>query len=542
MIAQPSKAVARLIGRALAAVRTPPWSLAMLAWFTGLVVQGGSFGTVDTWRRYQVTRSFWRGEPPVAPSDYAHSGLVGVDGALHAWYGIGQSLVMAPADFVAGGLVALLGVDPTYAARMEVATVAFLTFPAISALNAVLAYGVLREIGGFTVRTAVLGVAAWIFGSTFLHYAQVSQENSLDLLLSLVVGLCAFRWAREGSRRALFIAGLAALLNALVRITTLVDAHVLVLAAVASQTRWGNASEASRLRARAVDLARIWLPLVLVAMLFDRGYHVLRFGWDAIDTTYIHLYGARERALHPELPSNYPFSGSFIEGFFGPIVSPNHSVFLFDPLALPAIFLFAVALYRVRMSRETSAFFAACLVSFLLRLLFYSRYAAWSGGTSWSSRFVLTPVQLWTLFAVPLFVSLRPLLPSPVRLLGPVLLALSVSLQILSVLVEPNLEILQAQCEGRELRLISDRGRNVVRELLGVDAAGLSCSGRIADDYLRPAFLPFGNGRDLPRRVWPVVTGAWLLLVSGLAYSLVNVLRSAARGERASLSPRGTAD
>jgi hypothetical protein len=525
-----------MIARVLERLRTPGWALALLGWLTGLVVQSGSFGTVDTWRRYQVTRSLWRGVPPVAPGDL---GLRGVDGSLQAWYGIGQSLVMAPGDLLAGAIVKAFGVGPAYAAKLEMAVVAFVTFPLVTALNAFLAFRVLRDIGDFGVRTAVLGVIVWLFGTTVLHYAQVSQENSLDLLLSLLVALGSFAWVRQGSRAKLFVAGTAALFGAQVRVTTLVDHHVILAAALAAPLLGAERPGAPWLRARVLDVLRIWLPLVVLALFLDRAYQVARFGWDAVGTTYIHMWGAAERAKNPALPASYPFSGSFAEGFLGPLVNVNRSVFLFDPLALPTLALFALGVARRRFPAVLVAFMAACCVSFLLRLLAYSRYAHWEAGTSWSSRFVLTPVQLWTLLAAPVFLSLTSSLPRAVRLAAPVVLAFSILLQLSSVLCEPNLEIIQAAQCGHEMRLVPDRAKNVVRELLRVDDLALSCNGRIDDDYLRLALLPFGNGKDLPARAWPFVLGAWLVLVTLFAGALVNALVSAFRSENGPLpSPR----
>src|SRR5712675_157046 len=75
-----------------------PVSLLLLvtALFTFLI-QSGELGTSDTTHRLQVAHSFWTGQPQVFPNEYPEFGL---DGRLYAWYGIGQSLLMLPADLV----------------------------------------------------------------------------------------------------------------------------------------------------------------------------------------------------------------------------------------------------------------------------------------------------------------------------------------------------------------------------------------------------------------------------------------------------------
>src|ERR1700760_729829 len=62
------------------------------------VVQSGELGTADTTRRLQVTHSLWSSAPQVPTADYAEFGSRGRGGRIYAWYGIGQSLLMLPAD------------------------------------------------------------------------------------------------------------------------------------------------------------------------------------------------------------------------------------------------------------------------------------------------------------------------------------------------------------------------------------------------------------------------------------------------------------
>src|ERR1700733_1825299 len=71
--------------------------LLVTALFTFLI-QSGELGTSDTAHRLQVTHSLWTGEPQVFPYEYPDFGLRGRDGKLYASYGIGQSLLMLPAD------------------------------------------------------------------------------------------------------------------------------------------------------------------------------------------------------------------------------------------------------------------------------------------------------------------------------------------------------------------------------------------------------------------------------------------------------------
>ena len=64
------------------------------------MVQSGELGSADTMHRLQTAHSFWTSEPPVFPQEYPEFGVHGRGGKLFDWYGIGQPLLMLPADIV----------------------------------------------------------------------------------------------------------------------------------------------------------------------------------------------------------------------------------------------------------------------------------------------------------------------------------------------------------------------------------------------------------------------------------------------------------
>src|ERR1700686_5342388 len=64
------------------------------------VVQSGELGTADTMHRLQTTHWLWTSQPQVFLSDYPEFGLHGRGGRFYSWYGIGQSLIMLPADLL----------------------------------------------------------------------------------------------------------------------------------------------------------------------------------------------------------------------------------------------------------------------------------------------------------------------------------------------------------------------------------------------------------------------------------------------------------
>src|SRR5260370_17243200 len=97
----------------------PRFLLALAAALLAFVVQSGELGSADTVHRLQTAHSFWTSEPAVFPNEYPEFGVHGRGGKLYDWYGLGQPLLMLPADIVGTYLEKLAifsdynGDDPT---------------------------------------------------------------------------------------------------------------------------------------------------------------------------------------------------------------------------------------------------------------------------------------------------------------------------------------------------------------------------------------------------------------------------------------------
>src|SRR5258708_38790099 len=137
--------------------------LFLLLLMTGLftfLIQSGELGTSDTMHRLQVTHSLWTGQPQVFPNEYPEFGLHGRGGRLYAWYGIGQSLLMLPADLIGSAASHLplwrhyvhSGEDPAIRSIL----VSISTNILVNALTALAAFRLLR-LFGFSERESVPG-------------------------------------------------------------------------------------------------------------------------------------------------------------------------------------------------------------------------------------------------------------------------------------------------------------------------------------------------------------------------------------------------
>ena len=490
-------------------LRDPVFLLALTAGLIAFVVQSGELGTADTQHREQSAHAFWTAEPPVFPNEYPEFGVHGRGGKLQSWYGIGQSLLMLPADIV-GSYVERLpifagytGTDPT----VRNIIVSYSTNILITVLTALLCFRFLRQLN-FSVRQSAVGVMALLLATTHLHYTQNMMENNYIFLLTLAGFSYQYEWVVSGSRRALLLGSAAFGLNLLTRLTTGLDLLaggffallVLWLTGVRGQDLW------TRCKTYVVTAA----PVYIFFGLLDRLYQFYRFG--SFFNTYVSVVAREARERDPSLSIKYPFEKPFHEGFFGALFSPEKSIFLFDPLLIMMVLLTVVA-----WKRFTPAVKAYVVTGYLLLLAyisFYARYTVWSGDFAWGDRYVSTAVELAVLLAIPLLLRHRLQVGKAVWVTGLALLGISTVIQIASLCFWLPLEIYQMESLGHPTFVIVQRFRNIV----------MFAQGRMYDnfamhwdpwDYVHITtwnFLPF-----LLKRVG--VAPAWAVRVTFIIWS-----------------------
>src|SRR5579864_1123702 len=147
----------------------PLFLLCLAAGLLAFVVQSGELGTADTMHRLQTTHWLWTSQPQVFPSEYPEFGLRGTGGRIFSWYGIGQSLLMLPADLV-GTWIAhwriFSGYEDDPAVRSIV--VSYSTNILVNVLTVLIAFRLLRQLR-FSVNESVVGILALLFCTTHLH-------------------------------------------------------------------------------------------------------------------------------------------------------------------------------------------------------------------------------------------------------------------------------------------------------------------------------------------------------------------------------------
>ena len=493
--------------------------------------------------RLQTAHSFWTSQPAVFPNEYPEFGVHGRAGKLYDWYGIGQPLLMLPFDIV-GTEIAKLPIFNDYGDNDPTVRNIFVTCSVNVLLNVLTALVCFRFLLllGFDARQSIAGVLALLFCTTHLHYTQNMMEDNYIFLLTMI-GFCfQYEWLRSGSRRALLIGSGALGLNLLTRLTTGLD--VIAVAGFLLLVLWLEKGQENGVahvgtgalarpvepisptifRERFVTYSKVALPIYLIFLFFDRLYQFYRFGnWT---TTYVRYFALERRLQDPNLPPNYPWTTAFHAGFLGPLISPEKSIFLFDPLIVLTILL-TIFLWQ-RFSPSVKAYGLSTALLVLAYICLYARYYEWSGNFAWGDRYVSTAAEMAALIAVPLLLKFRAQLGRPVWIIGSLLIVSSLIIQLASLAFWLPLEIYQGDDFGHPQWVIWLRFKNIVACAFGkMDAWGLNTDSMTYDqwDYQHLTcwnFLPFVLRRmgAAPRWVVDAAFVAWIGAVARLTVAL----------------------
>ncbi len=530
--------IGAMISRFRRWLRDPVILLCLAAGLGAFVVQSGELGSADTMHRLQTATSFFTSEPPVFPQEYPEFGAHGSGGKIYDWYGIGQPLLMLPADIV-GTCIEKLPIFKDYNGNdpsVRNIFVSYRTNILINVLTALICFRFLLLLQ-FNVKQSVAGVLALLFSTTHLHYTQNMMENNYIQLLTLAGFTFQYQWLRTGSRRALLAGAAAFGLNLLTRLTTGLD--LIAGAVFLSAIVWFE-PEPRKWLVRIVAYSKVVVPVYAVFFLIDRLYQFYRFG--SFTNTYVHYFTLEHRLQDPSLPASYPFETPFHVGFFGALFTPEKSIFLFDPLLVLSILI--VALTWKRLPPQVKAYLIATFFLLFAYICFYSRYTVWSGDFAWGDRYVSTAAELVAFISVPLLLRYRHELGRVVWIAGVVLIAASTAVQIASLAFWLPLEIYQMETLGHPTFVVALRFKNIAAFALGkMDAWGLKNHAMTEDswDYVHITtwnFLPFLLRRvgEAPAWVVRIAFFVWVDALAALAWILVRLNRVVGLDEDASAS------
>lgn len=495
------------------------WMLFVLGLLTGFAVEDGDLSSIDSARRLQVTHALWTSEPPVREGDYPDFGVVGRDGAIHAWYGLGQSLVMLPADLVGSLIVGETTPESTgLKGRIKQAFLVYATFPLLTAGCLVLGYALLLQLG-LGLRASVLGTMGMLFGTTLLQWTQVNQENSLTLLCFLGTLYACLRWLATGRIGYVVVAGCTAGFALLTRLPTVFEtaAAGLVVLAFLFVPRVGEGAVVARARSQWLAAGAIFSAVLAVFVVAERFYQWSRFGsWT---NTYI---GIHER----QNPSWYA-GGDWWRGVWTLLFSPQDSVLWMDPGIL------LLALMLIFFWRKTSMGIKAltlCLFMLLLVLVaFYAPYP-WPGGASgWGSRYTTTPSIVLGLLGFGLLAHFWRESCTGCKAVGFGIVTYALVAQIGSLLYWSNLEQLQWAAWGTESFLVGQRWLNTFALLGGTFGESGLMVPALSERIMRLNFMPFHVRAELGGPVGAAALALWLSLLAAILAWVVAIWRVASK-------------
>ena len=498
--------------RFIAWFNNPTSLVGLTAFLTALLVQSGELGTIDTTRRLQTARSFWTSAPAVAPGDI---GLIGRNGHLHYWYGIGQSVLMLPADVIGRstiGFISRFRQPPIWLGEETI--VAYIVSPLVCTVAVLMCFYFLRLLG-FTVNQSIAGACSLLLGTTFLHYVQIMQENNFLLLLTLAGFYFHYKWFRTGSTSSLLFGSMALGANILTRLTTGLD--LLSVALFISLCLWYETDRQDAMLGRLVEYGRTCIPCYIGFIVLDRLYHYYRFG--SLFDTYLRIFGEQFAWKYPVTSvSGFPWSTPFWTGFLGPLITPQKSIFLFDSLIV-LTFLLAFRLWKWLPS-DTKAYVISLVGLLLSYIVFYAKYYDWSGDVAWGDRFVTTPVQMLAMISIPLLMRYRRTLQPWIWKSGKIIAATSVVIQLSSVFFWYPLEKTQMTILGNHVFVIGLRFLNIIAFAFGtMERWGLS-NQLIRSGFMNsPYFFPFLVMRRGTACGWKLA-----VLFAGWIYLLIAVI------------------
>jgi hypothetical protein len=516
----------------------PAFLVGLAVFLTALLVQSGELGSIDTNIRLQTTHSFWTSAPPV-PDNSPEFGVAGKNGQIYATYGMGQSLLMLPSDIV-GTYLARLPLFDGFAEhdpgiRQIVVSYSTSILVCVLAVLVCIRFLLLLE---FTVNQAIAGALTLLFGTTFLHYTQNMMENNFIFLLTLTGLSLQYEWLRTRRIWPLAIGSLALGANLLIRLTTAMDIAAAALFVVL--VLWLKHVRGRELLVRLGCYVRVSGPCYAMFLALDRIYQYYRFG--SFFNTYLAVLAEQQRKVDPSLPPDFPWNTPLHEGVLGPLISPEKSLFLFDPLVVLTLLL-SFLLWR-RFRPDILAFLVAALSLLGIYILFYAKYYDWSGDFAWGDRYITTPVQLLTMISIPLLLRHRPNLGRTVWQLGMAIVIGSVAIQLASVAFWHPLEIHQMETLSHPTFVVGLRFKNIAAVALGkVDQWGLSNQDTREEGGIHsntPYFLPFLLKKDgsVSKTIADGLIAAWLVALAALIALLLFIYRKARRGDFAAGSPR----
>jgi hypothetical protein len=513
----------------------PVFYLSLIATACILLISAGNLNSWDTVNRLQVTHSLWMNVPQVKAEERNKDHLYvvsGRDGNDYVTWGIGQSLVMLPADIISYNLTSGIDKPEAILDKIRSAIVAYLTFTPINVLSIIVSFYFIRNLS-FSNKQSIFGALTLLFGTSFLAYAQGHQENSLLFLVTISGYALTVKWILSGSKLMLLLSSIVLGFSILVRITGILDiasVFLFVLLLTSFQSKVGTYNWYS-LRKKTLEYVFTCAPVYLFYLGLDRLYHWMRFG--TLLGTYSSIWATQYKALHPNLPPSFPFSTPFEVGFFGALFSPERSIFLFNPLIIVTLVLSIK--YWNHIDPIVKAFILANMFLLLANISAYAKWFLWGGAAAWGPRYLTTPMQMISCLSIPLLIKIYPHIKRGVeKTFYKIIFALSLVIQLTSVAISCSLETSQVDDFHKPIAVVLQRVLNIVGIITGnFEKWGLMPHNITADEthnFLIPRFMPWTIADDMPGFVSDAARILWFGGLIGAILLIIVFVKNTANG------------
>ncbi len=518
-------------------------TVAALLWL--IFVNPGTITSVDTIRRLSMSHAWWTGTEEGFPGNKI---VINVNDKKYIPYDLGQSMLMLPGDWLGEQLGKGLN-NKLVREHFREAVVSFLIFIPINLLAVLTCFRFLRLLD-YSEKIAGLSSLVWLIGTSILFYSSFHQQNNQILLFVLVSYQMALTYIIKEKKLFVVLSGAALGFAFLIRITNILYvASILtfLIGCIVSKRKTQSISNGFR-------SLLLWMSGFIPFVLLERVLNYARYGsWTATSASlHLQIYAKADTLISPDAvvegtTKSFPFLKLLTnvkpEALFAPFISPEKSIFLYDPLVLPCLILLVIC-WRF-LSQPIKWYLIAAIIGFILHLYIYSWTPEWVNQGAWGARYHITSVHLILIPLIPLLIQgavtqinhSKKLIKKVSILTARIIIVLAVCVQFSSITIDGAVEAYQQQSGvGSSLRILQ-RFENIA-ELLSSSSVKSDINVALISDPVEAVvlqekiksrtgwnILPFLYQRKLAKsplsKLIPIVIVLWgLILLAAIATTI----------------------
>ena len=507
-------------------------TLIALLWL--IFINPGSITNPDTIRRSHMAHAWLTQTEEAIPQDEL---VIHVNNRNYVPYDLGQSMLMLPGDWLGAKLSQILNLTNEYESRqLREAVISFLIFLPINLLVVLTSFKLLLSFGYYE-KIAGLSSIVFLLGTTVLFYASYHQQNNQILLCILASYQTAFAYVMQRKKRLAIASGMALGIAFLIRITS-----ILYVVSVLTFLIGCLSNVRTKLLINSLKSTFFLMTGFIPFVILERVLTYYRYNsWTATSTSlHLQIYAkasnlADSNAIVRGDNSSLSFLNLLtkvkLEGLLAPFISPEKSIFIYDPLLLPCLIV-GFLCWRF-LSSYIKWYLIAGIVGFALHLYIYSWNVNWVEHMAWGVRYHLTSVHLILIPLIPLIIrgairqfnSRTNALKIVFRSLSKAVIILAIFCQLISISLYPSLEAIQQELNiGSPFRIIQ-RINNIFylidyeeRPQIQQNKAEQQSSRIILEEKITWNILPFRyqirlqDNSTFGHKFLPLLTAIWVLI------------------------------